>query len=181
MPSPNSNSSVTKLAKAARSRKVATVRQRPHMPVSFFTPGWGSTRVWWKRQVTLMTFIAFSTIGRGDEICNCLLRDGITWVLQNGSTVSATSFRPGHHCCDKACNRDNCVRGFLILFPSRKNHQHKPSWIPVASAVTVRLMISHLDWLDNNQLPFQWKHMFLPRVQIRCAGQRRCRSAHPRV
>ena len=174
LPSLDSNLSITMLAKATRARSVSSVRQSPHMPSAFLhciMHDWGASDIWWKWQITLMAFLAFCSIGRGDEVCSCL-REGIAWVLQDGTTVTSRSFRPGHHCNDKACKRPNCVRGFLILFPSRKNHQHKPSWIPVASAVAVNLMKKHLTWLDNNNLPFAWKHMFLPRSSVRCAGKR---------
>ena len=166
--------SIRMLAKATRARSATSVRQSPHMPTSFLhciMNDWGISDIWWRRQIILMVFLAFCSIGRGDEVCSCL-REGIAWVLQDGSTVTSRSFRPGHHCNDKACTQPNCVRGFLILFPSRKNHQHKPSWIPIASASAVSLMSRHLTWLDNNNLPFAWKYMFLPRSSVRCAGKR---------
>ena len=175
MPSLDSNISIKMLAKSVRSRKASSVRQSPQMPVSFLhciMCDWGLCTVWWRRQTVLMIFLAFCSLGRGDEVCSCL-REGIAWVLQDGSTVSSAAFRPGHHCNDRSCKHDKCVRGFLILFPSRKNHQHKPSWIPIASTATVRLMTEHLSWLDNHKLPFKWKHMFLPRASVRCAGKRK--------
>lgn len=174
LPSLDENASIKMLAKATRARSVSSVRQSPHLPSSFLhcvMHDWGASDIWWKWQITLMTFLAFCSIGRGDEVCSCL-REGIAWVLQDGSIISSKSFRPGHHCNDKTCKQHNCVRGFLILFPSRKNHQHRPSWIPVASASAVGLMTRHLNWLDSHELPFTWKHMFLPRSSVRCAGKR---------
>lgn len=81
--------------------------------------------------------------GRGVKLTERRHSMGVT--VTESSTVSVTSFRTGHHFNDKSCLRNNCVRDFLILFPSRKNHQYKSSWIPVTSTIAVRLMISHLD------------------------------------
>lgn len=119
------NINICMLTKATRGRRVVTVMQSPHLPVSFLhcmISGWGANRIWWQCQLVLMVLLAFCSVGRGDEICACLRR-GVAWVLQNGRVITDESFRPGHHCKDKSCRRHNCVRGFLILFPSRKNNQ----------------------------------------------------------
>ena len=167
------NINIRMLAKATRGRRAVTVRQSPHMPVSFLhcmISGWGSSHIWWQCQVVLMILLAFCSVGRGDEICSCLRR-GVAWVLQSGRVITDESFRPEHHCKDKNCRRQNCVRGFLILFPSRKNKQNSPSWVPVASAAAVRLMTSHLDWLDSTY-PTGCRHLFLPRRSSRASGRR---------
>ena len=161
------------LAKSARNRKSSTVKQSPHMPVSFLhcmSDGWAATDIWWKLQTVLMTFLAFCSLGRGDEVCACL-RTGIAWVRQDGSIVHDEGFVPGHHCRCKDCKRANCVRGFMILFPSRKNSQSTPSWIPIASATAVKLMVRHLEW-TKRICPIGGKYMFLPRQAIRSGGKR---------
>ena len=167
------NINIRMLAKATRNRRVVTVKQSPHLPVSFIhcmMSDWGMSAIWWKRQTVLMTLLAFCSMGRGDEVCACLRR-GIAWVLQNGRVVSSDKFVPGHHCKNKNCKHQRCVRGFLLLFPSRKNRQNSPSWIPVASAAAVRLMSAHLRWLDR-AYPTQCKHLFVPRRPSRASGKR---------
>ena len=129
LPPLDRNVSIRMLAKATRGRRVATVRQSPHLPVSFLhciVSEWGTQGDWWERQIALMILLAFCSIGRGDEICACL-RSGIAWVLQNGRIVTDNKFVPGHHCRNKQCTRPGCVCGFLLLFPSRKNRQNSPS------------------------------------------------------
>ena len=151
LPPLDENISVRLLAKSARNRKSSTVKQSPNMPVSFLhcmMEDWGVSDIWWKIQTVLMTFLAFCSLGRGDEVCACL-RTGIAWVLQDGSIAHDDNFIPGHHCKNKQCKRANCVRGFMILFPSRKNSQSTPSWIPIASAAAVKLMVQHLEWAKH--------------------------------
>ena len=173
LPSLDQNFNIRMLAKATRGRRAVTVRQSPHLPVSFLhclVSSWGFSGTWWKRQIALMTIVAFCTMGRGDEICSCL-RHGIAWVLQSGRLVTHSDFTPGHHCQDKQCTRRGCVRGFLVLFPSRKNRQNSPSWIPVASAAAVRLMSAHLRWLNQDKgVPH--RHLFIPRRANRSSGRR---------
>ena len=40
------------------------------------------------------------------------------------------------------------LRGFLILFPSHKNHQSTPTWVPMISSAVVTLLARHVQWLD---------------------------------
>lgn len=66
LPSLDSNIDVRMLAKAARSRRVATVHQSPHLPISFIhcmMSSWGVRGSWWQRQTILMILIAFCSIG----------------------------------------------------------------------------------------------------------------------
>ena len=173
LPPLDENINVRLLAKSTRNRKSATVNQSPLLPVSFLhcmMQGWGAADIWWKIQTVLMTFLAFCSLGRGDEVCACL-RTGIAWVRQSGALVHDDDFVPGHHCKDKQCRHANCVRGFMILFPSRKNSQSTPAWIPIASAAAVDLMIRHLEWMKRI-CPLGGKYMFLPRQAIRSSGKR---------
>ena len=172
LPTLDDNISVRMFCKAARNRRVATVRQSPHMPVAFMhciVTSWGGGGIWWQRQIALMIIIAVCSIGRGDEVCACV-RVGIAWVLQDGTLVIDNSFRPGHHCRDKNCRQPSCVRGFLLLFTTRKNSQSAPSWIPIGSASAIKMLSDHLRWLD--QLPSRHRHLFLPRRPIRRKGVR---------
>ena len=117
-----------------------------------------------------MALIAFCSIGRGDEVCWCV-RLGIAWVLQSGRMITNQTFKPRHDCRDKSCQISGGIRGYLVLFPSRKNRQGSPSWIPIASAAAIRMMSDHLTW-PNKVFPSGCKYMFVPRRFIRKAGKR---------
>ena len=117
-----------------------------------------------------MIMIAVCSIGRGDEITSCV-REGISWVRQDGTQVRDADFTPIHHCRNKECRIQNCVRDFLILFPGRKNRQDSPSWIPIASATAIRMMALHLKWLKQ-VFPGGSRMLFPPRSNRRSAGRR---------
>ena len=138
------NPLVKLLSKAARNARARTVRQSPALPEPFVQSvisEWGSHATWWRRQTTLMITLGICTLARGAEIVSCL-RHGIAWVRRDGTQVQEPGFVPSRLMLKQ-------FSGALLLFPSRKNKQASPTWIPVMSSVTLRLLAHHLFWLDH--------------------------------
>ena len=134
------------LAKAARNAEVRTIRQSPALPEIFvkaIVARWGSHTEWWCRQITLMIVLGICTLGRGAEIVSCR-RHGVVWVRRDGSQVREPGFVPPSLHLSR-------FSGVLLLFPSRKNKQASPSWIPVVSRLALRLLSHHLLWLDQSR------------------------------
>ena len=170
-PSADDNIAIKLLARAAKNIVVTAVRQSPAVPISLVSiimDRWGHAPIWWKRQTVLMMLIAICTFGRGDEICACLRR-GVAWVRMDGSVFqdgivalppSRTVNKPLHE----------VIRGFLVLFPTRKNRQATPSWIPVAERHAITMLAAHITWLTKagSRSPA----MFLARKVGRVSGIR---------
>ena len=158
------NVSIRYLARGARKAIVRTVRQSPALLAVFvaaITLAWGKSPVWWKRQISLMILITFCTLARGAGVTGCLRR-GISWVRYDGTQCSTPT----------AGARANCqqtFRGFLILFPTRKNHRDSPSWVPIAEKSAKQLMASHLRWLET--MP-SVHYMFPARKRQRTSGRK---------
>ena len=161
------NIMVRYLTRGARNAIVRTIRQSPGMLaiyVAAIVRTWGRSRFWWKRQVALMILVSFCTLTRGAGITACL-RDGLAWVRKDGTIPSdLVEFTPQQTCNAMQCSHTTCVRGFLLLFPFRKNHRNSPSWIPVAEVNAVAMMARHLRWLSH--LP-NGRFMFLARKRVR--------------
>ena len=166
-----SNVAVQLLAKAARNIIVSAVRQSPAFPIRLVAVSvlsWGKSAIWWKRQTALMILIAVCTFGRGAELCACL-RHGVEWVASDGSLIRGPidmvqrSAGPGFELSE-------AIRGFLILFPTRKNRQSTPSWIPVAEKSAINLLADHLAWLSA--IGSSSTSMFLARRIGRANGAR---------
>ena len=138
------NPLVRLLAKAARNATVRTVRQSPAMPMPFVKAvisTWGNHPEWWCRQVALMILLGVCTLARGAELVSCR-RFGVAWVKSDGSQVRTINFVPPPGMLKH-------FSGVLLLFPSRKNKQAVPTWIPVVSRVALRFLAAHLRWLDG--------------------------------
>ena len=167
----DNNPSVRFLARGARKAVVRTKRQSPALLavyVAAIVYKWGFSKVWWKSQVALMALLTFCTLARGAGITACLRR-GISWVRKDGSQPrNHATFMPGRQCEADSCNHPSCVRGFLLLFPTRKNHRDSPSWIPVAETSAMKMMRNHLSWLRT--LP-PGDYMFLARKRCRSRGR----------
>ena len=159
--------SVRYLARGARNAIVRTKRQSPALLaiyVATIVKMWGRSKVWWKRQVALMLLMSFCTLARGAGIVSCL-RDGQTWVRKDGTLVrDSANFTPQQGCNAKVCSHPTCVRGFLILYPGRKNRRNSPSWVPVAEVNAVAMMARHLRWLRNVS---KSRFMFIARKRVR--------------
>ena len=109
-----------------------------------------------------MVLLALCVVARGGGICDCL-RDGITWVREDGTMIHDTTFVPSKICRDMKCKKHVCIRGLLLLLPFRKNKVSTPSWMPVLERATLRLLCQHLRWL-RRQCPHT-KFLFVPRVK----------------
>ena len=86
LPSLVDHKKVNLLAKASTRVKVTTTRQSPGIPSIILAAiifSWGQSRIWWKRQTTLMILTGFLGLARGAGVTSCL-RDGISWVLCTG-------------------------------------------------------------------------------------------------
>ena len=159
----DSNASVRFLARGAHKAIVRTVRQSPALLAIFVAAiifNWGDSPVWWQRQVSLMVLVTFCTLGRGAGVSGCLRR-GISWVRRDGTQT----FAPPR------CRQEdlhNHVRGFLLLFPTRKNRRNSPTWVPIAEKSAIRLMARHLRWLAS--MP-KTHYMFLARTRGRSKGR----------
>ena len=159
----DSNASIRFLARGARKALVRTKRQSPALLavyVAAIISTWGDSLVWWKRQVALMVLVTFCTLGRGAGVSGCLRR-GISWVRRNGTQT----FVPPPHL---ATDPHKHVRGFLLLFPTRKNRRDSPSWVPIAEKSAIRLMRNHLNWLASMPMVH---YMFPARARKRVAGR----------
>ena len=138
------NPLVRLLSKAARNARVRTVRQSPALPEPFvkrIINLWGSHDSWWRRQIALMMVLGICTLARGAEIVSCR-RHGVVWVRLDGTQVREPSFVPPLLALKQ-------FSGVLLLFPSRKNKQANPTWIPVMSILALRLLSRHLFWFDE--------------------------------
>ena len=154
-PPVDSDPNVRLLARSVRHSFARTVRQSPAFPAVFarvVINRWGSSDVWWKRMVALMIILALCTVARGAEVVSCR-REGITWVCPDGTQVRSSLFNPAQAVGSVGPALMNKVRGFMILFPSRKNHQSTPTWVPVISAAVVSLLAKHIQWLDQVRGP----------------------------
>ena len=159
----DANASIRFLARGARNAIVRTVKQSPALLAVFVAAiisGWGDSGVWWERQVSLMVLVTFCTLGRGAGVSGCLRR-GISWVRRDGTQ---TLIPP--RCSQEDLHKH--VRGFLLLFPRRKNRRDSPTWVPIAEKSAIRLMANHLRWLDT--MP-EAHYMFLARRRSRKAGR----------
>ena len=158
-----SNASIRFLARGARKALVRTKRQSPALLaiyVAAIISAWGDSHVWWKRQVALMILVTFCTLGRGAGVSGCLRR-GISWVRRNGTQT----FLPPRF---TTADPHTIIRGFLLLFPARKNRRDSPSWVPIAEKSAIRLMSNHLRWL--NSMP-KVHYLFPARARKRAAGR----------
>ena len=140
------------LARGASNAVVRTTRQSPALLAVFvaaIVTQWGDSAVWWERQVALIVLLMFCTLVRGAGITACL-RDGVSWVSKDGTQpAEQANFSPQQCCSRNACSNTDCVRGFLLLFPFKKNHRTRPCWVPVAEKAALRLMAKHLKWLKT--------------------------------
>ena len=75
---------------------------------------------------------------------------GISWVRPNGTQDRRGPFHIPRCTSYDQASLCSAVRGFLVLFPSRKNHQSTPTWIPVISVSAIALLVLHLRWLYVN-------------------------------
>ena len=166
-PSLDDNIQVSLLTRGADNAVVRTRRQSPAMLAVFVAATiyhWGFSDLWWERQIALMITVMFCSLGRGGSVIECL-REGISWVRKDGTQFLSRDSHPPRPCCDKpSCDNTACVRGFLLLFPSRKNHQNVPSWIPIAEKSAIRMMANHIAWLRT--LP-PGRFLFPARTRIR--------------
>ena len=133
--------------------KAATVPQgqsnaMPIILVARIVARWRTSPVWWKRQVALMSLMALCVLARGAGIHSCI-RKGVSWIRNDGTTYRGRD-KPIKHCDKKECKRPNCVRGFLLLLPFRKNRQSQPTWMPVAERSAVQMLADHLQWLNDS-------------------------------
>ena len=151
----DSDYNIRLLARSVRHAIARTVRQSPALPAIFakaILMNWGVSRTWWKRMTALMVLLALCTLARGAEVVSCR-REGIVWVRPDGTQIRIPL-------CNPMCNFGTStsailkhLRGFLVLFPSRKNHQSTPTWVPVISSAVVSLLARHLHWLDKVRGP----------------------------
>ena len=151
-PSLDTNPAVKFLTRGARNAIVKTTRQSPALLAVFIAAiivKWGSSTIWWQRQTALMILLSFCALARGSGITSCL-RKGLSWVRKDGSIRNnASAFELIQHCQNSSCSHPQCVRGFLLLFPARKNHRNSPSWIPIAEKAAIRMMVRHVNWLRS--------------------------------
>ena len=133
------------MAGGAAKKKVRTKKQAPAMTLVFIAgivKAWGSSEVWWQRQVALMILLALSTIARGGEVISIPAR-GVTWVNRDGTHRRGRT--PPHiHCFSPDCTVPFCIRGALILFPARKSKQVQATWVPVIDSIALALLANHM-------------------------------------
>ena len=144
-------SNIAMLVSGAKKGKVSSKKQSPAMTLAFVTmiaKAWGSSQVWWQRQVALMVLLAFCTLARGGEVV-AVPAAGVTWVHRDG-THHRGYHPPNFHCHDPACTVPSCIRGALILATSRKTRQSEATWIPVIDSLVLSLLARHLRWLRVN-------------------------------
>ena len=138
------SASIAMFARAARNPSVSTRRQSPGLPplfVAAIASGWGTSKVWWKRQVAVMITLAYCALARGAGITSCV-QFGFAWVRIDGTLIHDTSVIP---------HGSNCLgiysaRGVLLLLPYRKNKQHEPTWIPISDPCALKLFAAFLRW-----------------------------------
>ena len=169
--SANDSVAIQLLSKAAKNIVVSAVRQSPAVPISLMAiilRMWGRSPLWWKRQTVLMILLAICTFGRGDELCSCL-RLGVAWVRMDGS-VHSCGAAPTSQSSGPARAIHKSFRGFMLLFPTRKNRQATPSWIPVAEQHAISMLAEHISWLAT--IGSKSPSMFLARRVGRTSGSR---------
>ena len=169
----DSNANVRLLARSVRHAIARTVRQSPALPAVFaqaILMKWGVSRAWWKRMTALMVLLALCTLARGAEVVSCR-REGIVWVRPDGTQIRIPLCNPMRNFGTSTSALLEHLRGFLVLFPSRKNHQSTPTWVPVISSAVVSLLARRLHWLDTVRGP---KHgcLFPARRSARLARRR---------
>ena len=150
-PSLDNDPRVRLLSRSFQHSTARTVRQSPAFPAVFaktILSRWGRSPVWWHLMITLMIILALCTMARGAEMASCR-REGVVWVRPDGTQVRADLFSPLTSGKPANLSLFKQVRGFLLLFPSRKNHKSTPTWVPVVSAAAVSLLAEHLRWLDS--------------------------------
>jgi hypothetical protein len=138
------------MARGARDAVARTVRQSPAFHAAFVSAiisEWGSSPIWWKRQTALMIVLSVCTLARGDESVSCR-QDGIAWIRHDGTQVRHRLFGYPEHLELSALNH---LRGFLVLFPSRKNKLATPTWLPVVNAAVMLMLAKHLHWLAGHR------------------------------
>ena len=143
------------LARSVRHSFARTVRQSPAFPAIFARAvlmQWGISNVWWKRMVALMITLDLCTMARGAEVVSCR-REGIEWVRPDGTQVRVPLYNPASSIGATTAALLNHRRGFLVLFPSRKNHQFTSTCVPVISSAVVSLLARHVKWLDTVRGP----------------------------
>jgi len=169
------STSIRLLARSVRTAIAHTVRQSPALPAIFVRTialTWGSSNLWWKVQVALMILMGVVTVARGAEMV-AWRRDGIAWVRPDGTQFPLNQFSPALTFGSNPRELLRRIRGFLLLFPSRKNKQSTPSWIPSISAPTILLLSRHLQWLDAVRPSHgEGACLFPARVCTRNGGQR---------
>ena len=150
VPSLDNDPRVRLLTRAFQHSFARTVRQSPALSEIFaraILARWGRSPTWWHRMVTTMIILALCTMARGAEVVSCR-REGVVWVRPDGTQVRADLFSPLGGPGLEGPPLFKQVRGFLLLFPSRKNNKSTPTWVPVVSAAAVSLLAQHLRWLD---------------------------------
>ena len=100
--------------------------------------------------IALMGVLALCTMGRGAEIVSCR-REGLVWVRHDGTQIRENLHNPERAIGSLGPVLLQAVKGFLILFPSGKNRQATPTWVPVISTMVVQLMAAHVNWLDRSR------------------------------
>jgi len=166
------NPNIRLFARSARNAIAHTVRQSPAFQPSYvqaIVMHWGSSPVWWKRMVALMILLAICTVARGAEIVSTR-RDGLAWVRNDGTQIRQEGFCPLTE-FDSRHDLMAAVKGFLLLFPSRKNKSSTPSWIPVISATVISLLARHIRWIDARR-PGSGGCLFPARASRRNQGSR---------
>ena len=131
------------------------MRQSPAFAAIFaraIVSRWGRSPVWWHRMTALMIVLALCSMARGAEIVSCR-REGIAWIRLDGTQIRDDLYNPMDQVGSAGPALFTHVRGFLLLVPSRKNHQSTPTWIPIISAAAVSLLAAHLRWLDAYRGP----------------------------
>ena len=169
----DSDPNIRLLARSVRHSFARTVRQSPAFPAVFaraVITRWGSSNIWWQRMIALMIILALCTVARGAEVVSCR-REGIAWVRPDGTQVRSALFNPAQAVGSVGPALISKVRGFMILFPSRKNHQSTPTWVPVISAAVVSLLAKHIQWLDQIRGPSRGC-LFPARRTVRVTGKR---------
>ena len=122
-----------------------------------------------------MVVLAICTVARGAEISS-LRRDGISWVRPDGTQVRTERFNPIGALGTFGADLLRSLRGFLILFPARKNKQATPTWVPVISGTVIALLAEHLEWLDVH-VSGEGGALFPARKPYRVDGARRYRPS----
>ena len=169
----DSDPNVRLLARSVRHSFARSVRQSPAFPMVFakvIVNNWGASDIWWQRMITVMVIMALYTMTRGAEIVSCR-REGIVWVRPNGTQVRSSFFNPARIVGSVGPALIKNVQGFMVLFPSRKNHQSTPTWVPVISAAVVSLLAKHIQWLDQVRGPISGC-LFPARRSMRNTGMR---------